>query len=370
MSGVAWRAPGRVNLIGEHTDYNEGFVLPLAVPFGVVARVAARPDDVVRMASAQVPGPPVEVPVGALAPGTPGGWAAYVAGVVWALREAGHRLGGVDVVVDGDVPAGAGLSSSAALECAVAAALADLFDLPLSRRDLARLAQHAENAFVGMPCGVMDQSAALLARQGHALLLDTRTLDAEQVPLDLAGHGLALLVVDTRAPHALVTGEYAARRRDCEEAARNLGVPALRDVPLAGLGDALAALPDPVVRRRVRHVVTEDDRVLRTADLLRAGDLRAVGPLLTASHASLRDDYEVSVPPLDVAVDAALAAGALGARLTGGGFGGSTIALVDVPAVARVAEAVAAAFAVHGWPAPHAFTVTPAEGAHRVNVSG
>jgi galactokinase len=367
---VAWWAPGRVNLIGEHTDYNDGFVLPLAIPYGVAAAVAARPDGVLRVASAQVPGAPVEVAVEALAPGAVSGWAAYIVGVVWALRAEGHPVGGADVLVDGDVPLGAGLSSSAALGCAVAAALADGGGLALPRPELARLAQRSENAFVGAPTGIMDQSAALLATAGHALFLDTRTLAAEQVPLDLPGHHLALLVVDTRAPHALVDGAYADRRRTCAAAARTLGVPALRDVPAGGLDAALAALADPVARRRVRHVVTENDRVLRTVDLLRRGDLRAVGPLLTASHESLRDDYEVSVPRLDVAVAAALAAGALGARVTGGGFGGCVVVLVAAAAVPSLAAAVADAFAAHGWDRPRPFTVLPTAGAHPLDVSG
>lgn len=367
---VGWWAPGRVNLVGEHTDYNEGFVLPLAIPYGVAAAVARRPDGVLRVASVQAGGEPVDTAVERLAPGSVTGWAAYVAGVGWALRAAGHPVAGADVLVDGDVPVGAGLSSSAALACAAAAALADLFGLAMPRRELARVAQRAENAFVGVPTGIMDQSAALLATAGHALFLDTRTLHAEQVPLDLAGHGLALLVVDTRSPHALVEGAYAERRGSCESAARTLGVPALRDVAVGDLDAALGALPDPIARRRVRHVVTEDDRVLRTVALLRAGDLRAVGPLLTASHTSLRDDYEVSVPRLDVAVAAALAAGAHGARMTGGGFGGCVIALVDAAAVPAVADAVTADFAAHGWAAPRAFVVTPSAGAHPLVLSG
>ncbi len=361
----SWIAPGRVNLIGEHTDYNDGFVLPLALPQGVVATAARRSDGLLRMASRQAEGR-VEARVADLEPGKVDGWAAYVAGVLWSLREAGHTVGGLDILIDGDVPLGAGLSSSAALECATALAAVDLFDLDVERTVLARLAQRAENDFVGMPCGIMDQSAALLCTQDHALFLDTRTLATEQVPLDLAADGLALLVVDTKAPHKLVDGEYAERRRTCERAAAALGVTALRDLDVADLDEALARLDDEVARRRVRHVVTEDARVLATMTQLRAGAPRAVGPLLTASHESLRTDYDVTVPELDTAVTAALEAGALGARMTGGGFGGCVLALVEGEAAEVVAGRVAQAFATAGFAAPAWFVAEPASGARRL----
>jgi galactokinase len=365
---VTWAAPGRVNLIGEHTDYNDGFVLPIALPYATTATVSARADGRLRVRSAQRPGEPVEAAVADLRPGAVSGWAAYVAGVVWALAESGHPVGdGAEVTVDGRVPEGAGLSSSAALECSVAAALDDLLGLGLPRPELARLAQRAENGFVGVPSGIMDQMAALLCTEGAALFLDTRGPHAEQVPLDLPGHGLTILVVDTRSPHQLVDGEYADRRRSCEEAAAALGVPALRDVAAAGLDAALAGLDD-VHRRRARHVVTENDRVLRTVELLRAGRVGDIGPLLTASHASLRDDFEVTVPALDVAVDAALAAGALGARMTGGGFGGCVLALVPAGAAAEqaVRAAVDTAYTDRGFGPPGYFTALPSAGAHRL----
>ena len=369
-----WRAPGRVNLIGEHTDYNDGFVLPLAIGFGVTATVRLRQDGLLRMTSAQETTGPVQVGVDALAPGSVSGWPAYVAGVVWSLRQRGHRVGGADIEVDGDVPTGAGLSSSAALECSVAAALADACSLGLSREELVQLTKLSENVFVGVPNGIMDQSASMLATAGHLLFLDTRTLVAEQVPFDLAGHGLALLVVDSRTPHALVDGEYAARRASCEAAATALGVPALRDVGPDGLaGEGLAAtlarLPDAVTARRARHIVTENARVLRTVELLREGRLGEIGPLLTASHASMRDDFEITAPQVDLAAQAALAAGALGARMTGGGFGGCVIALVAARGPAgpdAVAGAVTAAFAARGFDPPTRFLVTPATGAHRL----
>ncbi|GAA2754941.1 galactokinase [Actinopolymorpha rutila] len=358
-----WAAPGRVNLIGEHTDYNDGYVLPLALPQGVAAAAATRSDGLVRMASRQADGR-VEVRLDALKPGAVDGWAAYVAGMVWSLREAGHDVGGLDILVDGDVPLGAGLSSSAALECATAIAVSDLYGLKIDRTTLAGLAQRAENDFVGMPCGIMDQSASLLCTREHLLFLDTRTLGTEQVPFDLGAHGLALLVVDTRAPHRLVDGEYAARRRTCEEAAAKLGVRALRDVE--GLQAAMDQLSDTVVARRVRHVVTENARVLATVERLRTGSPRDIGPLLTASHESLRDDYEVTVPELDKAVEAALDAGALGARMTGGGFGGCVIALVDADAADTVAGRVTEAFAAAGFNAPSSFMAQPSQGARRI----
>ena len=369
MNGV-WAAPGRVNLIGEHTDYNDGFALPLAVPLRVRCTASPRPDGLLSAVSAQAPGMPVSVPVATLAPGSVTGWAAYPAGVLWALGAAGHPVGGLDLAVDGDVPLGAGLSSSHALECAVAVACTDIFALGLDRIELARIVRRAENDFVGAPTGIMDQLASLCGLAGHVLLLDTRALSVDPVPLDLAGHRLALLVIDTRAPHALVDGEYAARRRTCEQAAAQLGVAALRDVSAAGLPAALAALAGPgeeVMRRRVRHVVTENARVLTVVDLLRGGaDPRRIGPALVASHESLRDDYEVSSAELDTAVQAALDAGAHGARMTGGGFGGSAIALVDAGAAEPVADAVRAAFAARGFTAPAAFVVTPADGAGRI----
>jgi galactokinase len=370
---VTWAAPGRLNLIGEHTDYNDGFVLPIALPYLTTATVTPRSDGRLRVRSAQRQDLPAEVAVADLSPGVLSGWAAYVAGVVWAMGEAGHPVdGGADVAVDGRVPEGAGLSSSAALECSVAAALDDTLGLGLPRMELARLAQRAENAFVGVPSGIMDQVASLICTAGAALFVDIRgdgdRPHVEQVPLDLAAAGLAVLVIDTRTPHQHADGEYADRRRTCEEAARELGVPALRDVPTADLDAALARLTDGVQRRRVRHVVTENDRVLRAVELLRAGRVGEIGPLMTASHASLRDDFEVTVPQLDTAVDAALAAGALGARMTGGGFGGCVLALLRGPqAEDAVRAAVDVAYAERGFGPPAYFTAVPSAGARRLN---
>jgi galactokinase len=358
-----WAAPGRVNLIGEHTDYNDGYVLPFALPHRTVA--AATPHDTGWTVTTEREPEPVSFGTAEVTePAALKGWAAYVAGVVWALREAGYDPPPARLSLASDVPVGAGLSSSAALESAVLTALVDLggLDVPVDRRP--GIAQRAENAYVGVPSGIMDQSAAIRCRAGHALFLDCRSLAVEQVPFEVATDGLTILVINSNAPHQLVDGEYADRQAACERAARTLGVPALRDV--TDLDDALARLDDDVLRRRVRHVVTEDQRVLDTVALLRSGRVREIGPLLTGSHASMRDDFEITVPEVDTAVTAALSAGAYGARMTGGGFGGCVLALVDADATDTVANAVRRAFADRGFAAPTPFAVTPAGGATRL----
>jgi galactokinase len=368
-----WSAPGRVNLIGEHTDYNDGLCLPIALPHRTYAAVRLRDDDRVRLVSAQEARDPREVDLADVGPGTVDGWPAYVAGVAWALRGAGHVVGGFDVAVDSCVPYGAGLSSSAALESSVAIALDTLHDLGLGADDAGRsaltvLCVRAENEIAGAPTGGMDQAASLRSRAGHALLLDCLDGAVRHVPFDLAAESLALLVVDTRAEHALVDGQYAARRASCEAAAARLGLPSLRALTDDDRGwqwalDALATSPDADVEvPRVRHVVTEIGRVRELVALLDAGRVREVGPLLDASHESLRDDYTVSCRELDLAVATARAAGALGARMTGGGFGGSAIALVEQADVERVAAAVAEQFAAAGLTAP-GFLVATAEAA-------
>ncbi|MEU7159375.1 galactokinase [Streptomyces chrestomyceticus] len=378
-----WAAPGRVNLIGEHTDYNDGFVMPLALPHTTLAAAAPRTDGVLRVHSGDGggsgDGQTVELRLDALRPAPDGDWAAYPAGVVWAMREAGLPVGGADLHYDSTVPVGAGLSSSAALEVVTALALDDLYGLGLTRQRLAQLAQRAENAFVGVPCGIMDQTAAACCTDGHALFLDTRDLSQRQVPFDLAGEGLRLLVVDTRVKHELGDGAYAQRRAMCERGARALGVHALRDVPYAHLPAVLDGLPaehdelgdgtgdgGPGVRAVVRHVVTENRRVEDVIARLDAGDPRAIGPLLTAGHASLRDDFRVSCAELDLAVDAAVAAGALGARMTGGGFGGSAVVLVEEADTDTVTARVTGAFAAAGHPAPRIFPAVPGAGARRL----
>jgi galactokinase len=365
-----WSAPGRVNLIGEFTDYNDGFVLPLALPFAAQACAARREDDLVRVASAQrlEAGAPLVVgtELDLLQPGSARGWASYVLGVLWALREAGEDLGGIELYINSDVPIGAGLSSSAALECSVALALRDLYGLSLSLSELARIAQRAENQYVGVPTGIMDQTASLRCRAGHALFLDTRTLEVRQVPFDLDPAGLTLLVVNTGVKHALASTAYAERRRDCTLAAAELGVAALRDVPPEEMDDALARLSDDVVRRRARHIISEQDRVLEVVRLLESGRPAEIGPVLSAGHRSLRYDFEVSCAELDTVVDVAVATGALGARMTGGGFGGSVVVLLELAAVEAVAAAVAEAFAARGYGRPETFPVVACDGASRV----
>ena len=356
-----WSAPGRVNLIGEHTDYNDGLCLPIALPQRTAVAVRLRQDRTVRVWSVQT-GEQVTFSLDDVSPGSPAGWTSYVAGVFWALEQAGYQVSGADVVVDGRVPLGAGLSSSAALECAVAVALSDLCGLGLgdddaSRTRLAAVCANAENTIAQAPTGGMDQSASLRCTAGHAILLDCRDGSVEQVPFDLAAHDLALLVMDTRAEHALVDGQYAQRRRSCEQAAAELGLASLREVPFDSLEEALGRLSDPVVRRRARHIVTEIERVRQTVALLGEDRVEEVGPLFDASHRSMRDDFEISAPELDVAVETAVAHGALGARMTGGGFGGSAIAIVPAGAAEAVSEAVTKAFADHGFPSPSCFAV-------------
>ncbi|CAL9587620.1 Galactokinase [Actinosynnema sp. ALI-1.44] len=357
-----WSAPGRVNLIGEHTDYNDGFVLPFALPHRTAVAASPRADGLLTVATLGDDGgvqraEPVEV--AALEPGAVTGWAAYPAGVAWVLR--GHGVtSGADLVIAGDVPAGAGLSSSHALECAVALALLGLAGVPEDRPEIARWVQRAENDFVGAPTGLLDQTASLLCTEAHVLFLDVRSGKTEQVPFDAAASGLEVLVIDTRAHHSNLDGGYGARRAGCEEAAALLGVPALRDADHADVD----RLPDRL-KPLARHVVTENERVLRSVDVLRAGGMAELGPLLTASHESLRDDYRVSCPELDVAVDAAVDAGALGARMVGGGFGGSAIALTPADRHDEVVRTVLAAYARRGWTAPRTFPAVPSAGAGR-----
>ncbi|MEU3601208.1 galactokinase [Streptomyces sp. NPDC006798] len=366
-----WTAPGRVNLIGEHTDYNDGLVLPFALPLGVTVTATRRDDGILTLRSDAAPAGPVALPVAGLAPGSgPRGWTDYPAGVVWALRAAGHPVGGADLAVTADLPAGAGLSSSAALEVATALAVADLYglgELAADRAELARLCQAAENEYTGAPTGIMDQMASACAEAGHALLLDTRDLARRHIPFDPAAAGLTLLVVDTRVRHAHADGEYGRRRAGCEAAARALGIPTLRDIPYEDLAPALTRLRDPRARALARHVVTENHRVERAAALLEAGDFAALGPVLTEGHASLRDDFAVSCPETDLAVATAVGAGALGARMTGGGFGGAVIVLLETPSVPRVSRALTTAFRTHSLKPPRFYPAPPSRGAHALS---
>jgi galactokinase len=366
---VRYSAPGRVNLIGEHTDYNDGYVLPFAIDRRTTSDIAPREDRVIRVASSFDPeGGPVSLSLDDLEPARMDGWSAYVFGIAWALREqAGADLTGrtgFDVFIDSQVPVGAGLSSSAAIECGVALAFSDLWELGLDRKTLARVGQYSENHAVGAPTGIMDQSASLLGEQDAVVFLDCRTLDTAVVDLALEANDLEVLVIDTRVEHAHATGGYKARRDSCEKGAQVLGVPALRDVAVDDLPRAQELLDDETFRR-VRHIVTEDQRVLDTVRALREQGPRAIGDLLLASHASMRDDFEISVPELDLAVSTAVEHGAVGARMTGGGFGGAAIALVDREARDRIATAVTAAFASAGYREPNVFTVHAAQGARR-----
>ncbi|KFJ02324.1 galactokinase [Bifidobacterium thermacidophilum subsp. thermacidophilum] len=382
-----WAAPGRVNLIGEHTDYNAGLCLPIALPHRTYIALKPREDTSVRVVSDVSPDKVAQADLDGLTAGGVDGWAAYPVGVAWALREAGFgQVKGFDAAFASCVPLGSGLSSSAAMTCSTALALDDVYGLGFGSSDAGRItlinaAIAAENDMAGASTGGLDQNASMRCTPGHALLLDCRpglsALESvSQQAFDLDKYGLELLVVDTRAPHQLNDGQYAQRRATCEQAAAGLGVENLRviadqvnaaDDPEAALADVLGKLDDDVVRRRVRHVITEIGRVGQFVDAFAAGDIKRAGKLFNASHDSLRDDYQVTVPELDVAVDTARANGAYGARMTGGGFGGSIIALVDKGRSREVAQKIADAFAVHGFHHPRALAAVASASAHRVD---
>jgi galactokinase len=336
-----------VNLIGEHVDYNGGRSLPMALTQSTTAVLTLRDDDVVRVVSGDRTW---EGPTDQLEGADP--WALYVVGVLQALDV----TQGMDVEVTSDVPIGAGLSSSAALECSVAVALDELMGLGRTAQELAEACVLAEQEYVGAPTGGLDQAIAMHAHEGHALLLDFADGSRSQVPFDPGAHGLAVLVIDTKVSHELTDGGYGSRKDQAWEAARILGLEHVAEAT------DLDGLPEPLLRR-ARHVVTEVARVDAFVEALREDDWTRLGPLLDASHASLRDDYEVSCEELDVTVEVARQAGALGARMTGGGFGGSAIALVPVERVRAVQAAVATAFVAHGWGAPDFFVAEPGGGA-------
>lgn len=353
-------APGRVNLIGEHVDYCDGFVMPFAISDRTYAAINRRSDRKIRIASAQRPGEIIESSLDHLSPDEVGDWERYILGVIWAF---GDRITtGLDILVDGRVALGAGLSSSAALECSIAIALNQLFAVDLSLPELARLAQRSENDYVGMPCGIMDQSVSLMAQAGNALLLDCRDLSTEQIPFDLASSGLELLVIDTRAHHALIDGGYAERRASCESAAAKLGVKALRDCSISQLESSREKLTE-LEYMRAEHVVNDIARVGQCVEQLKRADFKSVGEILTQSHASLRDRFEISCPELDLAVASALANNSLGGRMIGGGFGGSAIALFKVAEIEPAKVAIAAAFKAAGFTEPRFFTSLPSSGA-------
>jgi galactokinase len=351
-------APGRVNLIGEHIDYSDGFVLPFAIKDRTLVAARKRNDSTVRIASAQRRNKIVTVDINQMKPGLKGEWERYALGVLWAMgiKE------GVDLLIDGNVPLGAGLSSSAALECSVATAINHLFDLGFNLEELARLTQKAENQYVGVPCGIMDQSVSLMATQGSALLLDCRDLSTRNIPFDVASNGLELLIIDTQAHHALTDGGYAERRASCESVVVKLGINSLRELSMEQLENSRALLTETEFVR-ARHAVTEMKRVLECVDALSNSDFEKVGHLINQSHESLRDDYTVSCPELDTAVEAALSAGALGSRMVGGGFGGSAIALIQASKTTETIKVIEKAFSSKGFKAPRFFTSLPSQGA-------
>jgi galactokinase len=355
---VTSEAPGRVNLIGEHIDYSEGFVLPFAIANRTHAAISRSTDGLVRISSHQRRNNIFSISISDVKPGSKGDWEKYVLGVIWSLGV----TEGLNILVDGNVPAGAGLSSSAALECAVAVGLNALLGLGLSDKELARATQRAENDYVGMPCGIMDQSVSIMGKAGSALLLDCRDLSTKSIPFNVADAGLELLIIDTQAHHALIDGGYAERRASCESAAAKLGVNSMRDLTMEQLLAGKDKLSE-VEFIRARHAVTEISRVLATVEALKSGEFKEVGALINQSHNSLRDDYAVSCPELDVAVEAARSAGALGSRMVGGGFGGSAIALLRVEDLDTARTAIAESFTINGFKKPRFFTSLPSAGA-------
>ncbi|CAM3816295.1 galactokinase family protein [Nocardiopsis gilva] len=368
-----WRAPGQANLMGTHTDAVGGLVLPVAVPWGVSVALQPTADGTVEARSIQRPGEAVrfttaEVDAATTARAAITGWGRNVAAVFSAAREAGHldASAGARIMLDSDLPVGAGLSSSAALHCATLLALAeahDISDLSKDRRGMAGLARRAATEFIGAPTGAMAHNAPLRCKEGHALFLDCRTEGGRNVPLPLDEAGLRLLVIDTRVrPRPSDAAHIAATRRtECERGARQLGVETLRDVE--DLASALDRLKQLALRKRVQHVVTEIHRVNAAVGLMRAKALPEIGAVLTASHFSLRDQFEVSCPELDLAVETAVHAGARGAKMTGNGLGGSAIALVAEEKVGGVREGVSAAFADKGFQAPEFRIALPSSGA-------
>jgi galactokinase len=358
-----WSAPGRVNLIGEHTDYNEGFVLPFAIDRRTCAAVSLRTDGIARVASA-FSNDVIEIPVSKISKENVQGWSGYPLGVAWALIEAGASPVGFNLFVESSVPVGAGLSSSAAIECSVAISLNELWNSGFDRKQLARVGQRAENEIVGAPTGIMDQTASLFGVLDHVVFLDCRSLESEAIPLGLESNQLEIVVMDTGVSHRLVDGGYAARRAACELGAKTMGVSSLRDLKLEDLEKA-ASLLDPTVLKRVRHVVTENDRVLETVELLKTAGPLSIGSQLHASHESMRDDFEISIDELDCAVEVAMGIGAVGARMTGGGFGGAAIALIASSKVGQLTEAVEKEFSDRGFGKPTLFSVRADAGARR-----
>jgi galactokinase len=358
-----FQAPGRVNLIGDHTDYNDGFVLPAAIDRQIVVAATPRQDSLVNVYALdfdQWDHFDLQKEIARLDGNS---WGNYIRGMAWSLLREGCQLRGMDAAVAGDVPIGAGLSSSAAIEVAAGYALLQLSDHEFDRKSLALAAQKAENDFVGMRCGIMDQYISCLGRQNHALLIDCRDLGYRALSLPA---GARIVIVDSGVHRGLVDMGYNARRSECETAAAHFGVRALRDVSLTAFNNRAHEL-DPTVRRRARHVITENDRTVSAAAALEADDLKAIGNLMVASHASLRDDFEVSCPELNLLVQIALGVeGVYGARLTGAGFGGSMVALVQPEATADLTAAVAARYGSESGRKAAVYVCTASEGVSEI----
>jgi len=355
-----WSAPGRANLIGEHTDYNNGFVLPFGIDKRTYAAVAKREDNKIRVAtsfSAEL----VEIE---LQDTKPEGldWALYPLGVAWVMRQGLDS--GFDLYLDSDVPVGAGLSSSAAVECSVALAINDIWNCGHSGQELALIGQKAENEVVGAPTGIMDQTASMLAQADSAVLIDCKSLETEVIELGFGAKDLVVAVIDTQVSHRHSDGGYKSRRDACELGATTMDVSSLRELNSADLPKAKSLLDD-LTYRRVRHIITENDRVLDTVSALKSGELEKLGPLFAASHASMRDDFEISIPELDLAVETAVRTGAIASRMTGGGFGGAAIALIASDKLLELEEAVAKAFEEAGFGQPRVFAVSASAGAKR-----
>ncbi len=358
-SGI-WSAPGRANLIGEHTDYNNGFVFPFGIDRRTYVALSPRQDMLCRVAS----GLSEEIYEYELSQTMPTqlDWALYPLGVAWTMQEKAKF--GFDAYFVSEVPIGAGLSSSAAIECSIGIALNEIWEAGYSKQDIALLGQKAENEVVGAPTGIMDQTASMLAKSDAAVLIDCKTLETELVPLGLSSQGLVVAVIDTRVSHRHSDGGYRSRREACEKGAKIMGVESLRELTVSDL-DAAKQKMDDVTFRRCRHVITENQRVLEAVNALRAGEMDQLGQLLLQSHASMRDDFEISIDELDTAVEVAMRVGAVGSRMTGGGFGGAAIAIIDQSKLEMLSAECKREFLANGFAEPNVFAVTPSDGARR-----
>lgn len=354
-----WSAPGRANLIGEHTDYNEGFVLPFGIDKRTYVALSPREDAICRVSS-DIDGKTYETDLTTIP--TDMDWALYPLGVAWVMRE--WAKGGFDAFFVSDVPVGSGLSSSAAIECAIGIALNEIWDAGRTKQEIALLGQKAENQVVGAPTGMMDQTASMLAEADSAVFLDCQSLEAKSIPLNLEPRNLVVAVMDTQVAHRHSDGGYRVRRESCERGAKTMGVSSLRGLSVEDLPRAQSELSD-VDFRRVRHIVTENQRVLDSIRALAAGDMKQFGELLLASHDSMAHDFEISIEELDLAVEVAMRTGAVGSRMTGGGFGGAAIAVIDKGLLPALEENCKSAFAAKGYGEPKVFAVVPSEGARK-----